>query len=641
MACRAGLAELQAEVILTEPEQNSTKAGKQGVACIQAYLASLDGSPGVYRMLDERGQVLYVGKAKNLKNRVRSYTTLTGQNHRIAKVIESTASMMFLTTRTETEALLLEQNLIKQLKPKYNVLLRDDKSFPSILVSKSHSFPQIKKHRGAKSEEGNYFGPFASAEAVGRTLSQLQKVFLLRNCSDSVFSNRSRPCLLHQIKRCSAPCVGKISDVEYGEMVKDAERFLSGKSFRMQEQLATEMAEASEKLDFERAAVLRDRIKALTQIQMVQGINPRLVKEADIVGIHEEGRQACVQVFFIRAHQNWGNHAYFPRTGSGAGKHEILQAFLAQFYSNKTPARLIILSNSIEDPELMEEVLSGKRGSAVKITVPVRGEKVLLSMHAARNAREALAMKVAEAATHTKLLAGLGQFVGMPQSPNRVEVYDNSHIQGKNPVGAMIVVGQEGFMRHAYRKFNFRNAELTPGDDFAMMNEVLDRRFKRLQREDPDKLSGNWPDLIIVDGGKGQLGEATGVLEELGVADVAVVGVSKGRERDSGNERMHFPGGVVRTLHSRDPILYFIQRIRDEAHRFAIGAHRAKRSKSLSANPLAEIPGVGAARKSSLLAHFGSAAAVGRAGVDDLRAVSGISKALARKIYDHFHDRTN
>lgn len=623
---------------LTDTDPGAAQPGKRGVACIQACLVSLDSSPGVYRMLDDRGQVLYVGKARNLKNRVRSYATLAGQNHRIAKVIEATASMMFLTTNTETEALLLEQNLIKQLKPKYNVLLRDDKSFPSILVSRSHRFPQIRKHRGAKSEKGSYFGPFASAEAVGRTLSQLQKVFLLRNCSDSVFTNRSRPCLLHQIKRCSAPCVGRISEDEYGEMVKDAERFLSGKSFRMQEQLAVEMEDASKRLDFERAAVLRDRIKALTQIQTVQGVNPRLVKEADIIGLHEEGGQACVQVFFIRGHQNWGNHAYFPRTGSGAGKNEILQAFLGQFYSNKTPAKLILLSNSIDDPELMEDMLSGRRGSTVRIAVPMRGEKALLAEQAVRNAREALAMKVAESATHAKLLAGLGQFAGLQQPPARIEVYDNSHIQGQNPVGAMIAVGQEGFIRDAYRKFNFRNARLSPGDDFGMMAEVLNRRFKRLQKEDPDRLSGDWPDLVMVDGGKGQLGEAIGVLEELGVADVAVVGVSKGRDRDAGHERMHFPGGRVRTLNSRDPVLYFIQRIRDEAHRFAIGAHRAKRSRSLSATPLSEIPGVGSTRKSALLAHFGSAAAVGRAGIDDLRAVNGISKALAQTIYEYFHD---
>ena len=624
---------------MVETVAESSGDEKLGVACIQACVASLDGSPGVYRMLDSRGQVLYVGKARNLKNRVRSYTTLAGQNARIAKVINSTASMMFLTTRTETEALLLEQNLIKQLKPKYNVLLRDDKSFPSILVSGTHKFPQIKKHRGARSEKGNYFGPFASAEAVGRTLSQLQKAFLLRNCSDSTFSNRNRPCLLYQIKRCSAPCVGHISEEAYGLLVKHAEEFLSGKSIRMQEQLAEEMSGASARLDFERAAVLRDRIKALTQVQTIQGVNPRLIKDADVIGLHQEGGQACVQVFFIRGHQNWGNHAYFPRTGSGAENHEILQAFLGQFYSNKTPPRFIIISDPVEDHELMEDVLTERRGTSVKILVPARGEKALLVENAVRNASEALAMKVAEIASHARLLEGLARLAGMAQPPNRVEVYDNSHIQGKNSVGAMIVVGPEGFVRHGYRKFNFRRPSLSPGDDFAMMREVLNRRFRRLQKEDPDRLTGEWPDLVIVDGGKGQLGQITGVFEELGIADVAVMGVSKGPNRNAGDERIHLPGTGARVLQSKDPVLYFIQRIRDEAHRFAIGAHRAKRSKSMSATALSEIPGVGATRKSALLSHFGSAAAVGRAGVNDLKAVSGISKALARTIYDYFHDQ--
>ena len=611
---------------------------KRGVECIQAYAAKLDGSPGVYRMLDERGQVLYVGKARNLRNRVKSYSTLSGQNPRIAKVINSTASMMFLTTRTETEALLLEQNLIKQLKPRYNVLLRDDKSFPNILVTRTHDFPQIKKHRGAKAEKGDYFGPFASADAVGRTLSQLQKVFQLRNCSDSTFANRNRPCLLHQIKRCSAPCVGKISRSEYGVMVAEAERFLSGKSTRMQQNLAAEMADAAGQLDFERAAVLRDRIRALTQIQTVQGVNPRVVKEADIVGLHQEGGQACVQVFFVRANQNWGNHAYFPKTGAGADNREILQAFLGQFYANKTPARFIILSEPIEDPELMKELLSDRRGSPVGILVPQRGEKALLTENAVRNAKEALAMKMAEAAANSRLLDDLGRIVGVSQPPERIEVYDNSHIQGKSPVGAMIVVGREGYVRRAYRRFDFKNQELSPGDDFAMMREVLERRFKRLQKEDPDRESGEWPDLLLIDGGKGQLESVQHVLEEQGINDVAVVGVSKGRQRNAGNERLHFADGRTRALQSNDPVLFFVQRIRDEAHRFAIGAHRQKRSKSMSATILSEIPGVGAARKSALLSHFGSAAAVGRAGFEDLKAVTGISKSLAQKIYDHFHD---
>ncbi len=610
---------------------------KTGVKLIQSYVEALDGSPGVYRMLDERGEVLYVGKARNLRNRVRSYTTLAGQNHRISRVIDSTASMMFLTTRTETEALLLEQNLIKQLKPRYNVLLRDDKSFPSILVSRAHAYPQVRKHRGTKSEKGNYFGPFASAGAVGRTLSQLQKVFLLRNCSDSTFSNRTRPCLLYQIKRCSGPCVGLISEAEYGTLVKDAERFLAGKSSHIQEQLAAEMSEASDRLEFERAAVIRDRIAALTQIQSVQGINPRQVREADVIGLHQEAGQACVQVFFIRANQNWGNHAYFPRTGSGAEGPEILQAFLGQFYGNKTPSRLILLSEQIEDLELMEEMLSEKSGSRVRIAVPVRGQKAVLTANAVRNAREALAMRVVETAAHGKLLAGLGSAIGLDQAPGRVEVYDNSHMQGQNAVGAMIVVGPEGFVRSSYRKFNFRDPETRPGDDTGMMREVLGRRFERLSREDPDRETEEWPDLLVIDGGKSQVSSVTSVLEDLGIQDMSVVGVSKGRQRNAGLEQLHLPDGAIRALQPRDPVLYFIQRIRDEAHRFAIDAHRSKQRKSASATPIDDIPGVGAARKSALLARFGSATAVGRAGLEDLQAVKGVSRKLALTIYQYFH----
>ncbi len=619
----------------TDPD-SSTQA--TGYACIQRYVKTLDSSPGVYRMLDADSRVLYVGKARNLKARVSNYTR-PGHSGRIEKMIAATASMMFLTTRTETEALLLEQNLIKQLKPKYNVLLRDDKSFPNILVAKDHAFPQIKKHRGAKKEKGAYFGPFASAGAVNRTLNQLQKAFLLRNCSDSMFDSRTRPCLLYQIKRCSGPCVGLISDADYRESVKDAERFLSGRSTKVQEDLADQMMAASEAMEFERAAGLRDRIRALTQVQTSQGINPRGVAEADVIGLYMDGGQACVQVFFIRANQNWGNKDFYPRVGADVSPAEVMEAFLGQFYDNKEPPRQLILSDAIENADLMQQALTEKAGRKVEINVPQRGEKQELVAGALRNARESLARRMSESATQAKLLRGVAEAFDLDAPPNRIEVYDNSHIQGTNAVGGMIVAGPEGFMKSAYRKFNIRGDDLTPGDDFGMMKEVLTRRFTRLQKEDPDRDKGLWPDLLLIDGGAGQVSAVHEIMQVHGVEDIPMIGVAKGVDRDHGKEEFHRIGQRPFALKRNDPVLYFVQRLRDEAHRFAIGTHRAKRAKAVGATPLDEIPGVGAARKRALLAHFGSAKAVSRANLADLKAVEGISAGLAQKVYDFFHDK--
>ncbi|MDD9718354.1 excinuclease ABC subunit UvrC [Dinoroseobacter sp. PD6] len=610
-----------------------------GHARIQAYLKTLDGSPGVYRMLDAQSRVLYVGKARNLKARVSNYARPSGHSARIARMISETASMMFLTTRTETEALLLEQNLIKQLKPRYNVLLRDDKSFPNILVAKDHAYPQIRKHRGRKATKGAYYGPFASAGAVNRTLNQLQKAFLLRNCSDAMFESRTRPCLLYQIKRCSGPCVGYISEEDYAASVRDAERFLSGKSTEVQERLAVQMTEAAEAMEFERAAALRDRIRAMTQVQSAQGINPRGVSEADVIALHLENGQACVQVFFIRANQNWGNRDFYPRTGAGAEAPEILEAFLGQFYDQKDPPRQILLSHPIDNHDLMADALGEKRGRKVEILVPKRGEKAELIAGAERNARESLARRMAESATQTKLLRGLAEAFDLDAPPKRIEVYDNSHIQGTDAVGAMIVSGPDGFLKSQYRKFNIRGTDLTPGDDFGMMKEVLQRRFQRLLKEDPDRESEAWPDLLLIDGGAGQVSAVAEILGDLGVEDVPFIGVAKGVDRDAGKEEFHRPGARPTALRHNDPVLYFVQRLRDEAHRFAIGTHRAKRSKSVSRTPLDDVPGVGAKRKRALLAHFGSAKAVSRANLSDLKAVEGVSATMAQTIYDFFHDQ--
>ncbi|RRH73901.1 excinuclease ABC subunit UvrC [Falsigemmobacter faecalis] len=623
--------------MMDERPETEGESRLTGHALIADQVRRLDGSPGVYRMLNAKNEVLYVGKARNLRARVSNYARPSGHSGRIARMISETTAMMFLTTRTETEALLLEQNLIKQLKPRYNVLLRDDKSFPNILITAHPGYPQITKHRGRRSGPGHFYGPFASAGAVNRTLTQLQRVFLLRNCPDTMFASRTRPCLLYQIKRCSAPCTGEISEPDYQALVEDARRFLEGKSTRIQADLAGQMQAASEAMEFERAAALRDRIRALTAVQQGQAVNPRSLAEGDVVALHLEGGQACVQVFFIRANQSWGNRDFYPRTGAGAEEPEILQAFLAQFYDAHEPPRQILLSHEVEDPDLLSDLLSQKAGRKVEILVPKRGEKAELVENAARNARESLGRRLAETTAQSKLLAGLAEAFELDAPPKRIEIYDNSHIMGTNAVGGMVVAGPEGMMKGEYRKFNIRGEDLTPGDDFGMMKEVLTRRFARLLKEDPERASPSWPDLLLIDGGAGQISAVAEVLAGMGVEDIPFIGVAKGVDRDHGKEEFHRPGQRPMALPRNHPVLYFIQRMRDEAHRFAIGTHRAKRAKSMMATPLDEVPGVGAARKRALLAHFGSAKAVSRAGVPDLMAVEGISASLAQKIYDFFN----
>ncbi|MEM5476337.1 excinuclease ABC subunit UvrC [Pacificibacter sp. AS14] len=624
---------------MTEDTQSHpVKDVPKGHKVIEGYLRQIDGSPGVYRMLDPEHNVLYVGKARHLKNRVSNYARIHGHSARIARMISETSQMMFLTTRTETEALLLEQNLIKQLKPRYNVLLRDDKSFPNIMVTKDHEFPQISKHRGKKARKAAYYGPFASAGAVNRTLHQLERVFLLRNCSNAEFEGRTRPCLQYQIKRCTAPCVGKISKEDYLEMVSDAEKFLQGKDKGMQQRLAAQMQSASDAMEFERAAALRDRIKAMTQVQTAQGINPRTVTEADVIGLHMDGGQACVQVFFIRANQNWGNRDFYPRIAADNNASEVLTAFLGQFYDQKEPPKQLILSHDIEDRELLQEAFTDKLGQKVEIIVPQRGEKADLVSFALRNARESLGRKVSESAAQARLLKGVAHAFDLPQVPTRIEAYDNSHIQGAHAVGAMVVAGPDGFIKSQYRKFNIKDDTLTPGDDFGMMKEVLTRRFQRLLKDDPERKGDTWPSLLLIDGGAGQVSAVQEIMDDLGVADIAMVGVAKGEFRDHGKEEFYRTGKRPIALQRNDPVLYFIQRIRDEVHRFAIGTHRAKRSKALIANPLDGVPGVGATRKRALLAHFGSAKAVASANLVDLTAVDGISSKVAQTIYDFFHE---
>jgi excinuclease ABC subunit C len=618
---------------------NGPPTALTGYDLIHGYLRSLDSSPGVYRMLDADSRVLYVGKARNLRARVSNYARPGPHSPRIARMISETASMMFLTTRTETEALLLEQNLIKQLKPRYNVLLRDDKSFPNILVTKDHDFPMIRKHRGAKSQKGDYYGPFAGAGAVNRTLSQLQRVFLLRNCSDSDFETRTRPCLQYQIKRCSGPCCGMISKPDYALSVKEAENFLQGRTKGIQEALAAQMQAASAEMLFERAAALRDRIKALTQVQSAQGINPQNTAEADVIALHTDGGQACVQVFFIRANQNWGNHDYYPRISGEEDMAEVMEAFVGQFYAGREPPRMLILSHGLDNDDLMAAALAEKAGRKIEIVVPQRGEKAELVQNALRNARESLARKMSETATQSRLLKGLAEAFDLPKVPQRIEVYDNSHIQGAHAVGAMVVAGPDGFDKNQYRKFNIRGEDLTPGDDFGMMKEVLTRRFQRLIKEDPDRSTGTWPDLLLIDGGQGQVSAVRQIMDDMGVSDIPMVGVAKGLDRDAGKEEFHRTGKPVMALRHNDPVLYFIQRMRDEVHRFAIGTHRAKRSKAIGATPLDDVPGVGATRKRALLAHFGSAKAVARANLADLKAVDGVSANMAQVIYDYFHEQ--
>ena len=624
-------------------------ANRTGVALIAAKVRLLPDSPGVYRMYDASGELLYVGKARSLKKRVASYTKLAGQSNRIARMIAMTAQMEFITTATETDALLLEANLIKRLKPRYNVLMRDDKSFPHILLTGDHAFPQVLKHRGARSRQGDYFGPFASAGAVNATLNALQKAFLLRSCSDSVFESRTRPCLLFQIKRCSAPCTGEISGEAYAELVAEARDFLKGRSRKTQQQLVRLMDEAAANLDYEAATIYRDRIRALTQVQQHQGINPQTVSEADLFAAWAEGGQICIQVFFIRAGQNWGNRAYFPRHDRDLPTEEVLDAFLAQFYEDRQPPRMVLLSHDAPGKALLAEALTIRAGRKVAVGVPRRGEKRELIEHAMTNAREALGRRLAESSSQRRLLEGVAEVFGLEQAPERIEVYDNSHIQGSKAVGGMIVAGPEGFMKSQYRKFNIRDAEMAAGDDYAMMREVLTRRFTRLLKENdgdgnaadtgPEETRPDaaWPDLILIDGGAGQLKVALEVLSELGIDSVTAVGVAKGPERDAGRERFFMAGRRDFMLEPRNPVLYYLQRLRDEAHRFAIGSHRARRSKAIGTNPLDEVPGVGPGRKRALLKHFGSARAVARAGLADLESVDGISTRVARAVYDHFH----
>ena len=667
---------------LEEEQAGSLAAGRDAIV---AAIKQAPSRPGVYRMIDARGDVLYVGKAKNIRKRITAYARPTGLDTRIERMIAATRTLEFVVTRTETEALLLEANLIKRLRPRFNVTLRDDKSFPYILITSDHWAPQILKHRGARSRPGQYYGPFASVWAVNRTINALQRAFLLRSCSDPFFESRSRPCLLYQIKRCSAPCTKEIDFPDYGALVREAHAFLSGRSKSVKDQLAGAMEKASEALDFEHAAIYRDRLAALSAIQSQQGINPRTVEEADVFAVHQQGGFTCVEVFFFRTGQNWGNRAYFPKADKSLGAGEVLSAFLAQFYDDKQAPRVILISHAIEDQALLAEALCTKAGHKVEISLPQRGEKKDLIAHALANAREALGRKLAETSSQQRLLNQLAETFGLQRPPRRIEVYDNSHIQGTNAVGAMIVAGPEGFRKKDYRKFNIRSTELTPGDDFGMMREVLERRFKRLmteaprdaapspERGGPDRgtrsgegsvpltptelpsaavlpLSGGgqdaepeeqdespWPDLVLIDGGLGQLNAARAVLSGLG-AQVPLVAIAKGPDRDAGRETFFLPDRDSFKLPPRDPVLYFVERLRDEAHRFAIGSHRTRRTKDLREAGLQEIAGIGPTRKRALLHHFGTLKAIERASVNDLMQVEGISAETARRIYEFFHE---
>jgi len=653
-----------------EPEADTTTQGngqpqtpRKGVQVISGIVKRLPMGPGVYRMIDENGDVLYVGKARSLKKRVTSYTRLQGQSNRIMRMIMATASMEFVVTRTEAEALLLEANLIKRLRPRFNVLLRDDKSFPYILITGDHEAPAIVKHRGARKRKGDYFGPFASAGAVDRTINALQKAFLIRNCSDSYYENRSRPCLLFQIKRCAGPCTGEIGLEDYAGLVAEARAFLSGRSQLVKQELAAQMETASETLDFERAAIYRDRLAALSHVQSHQGINPQNVEEADVFAVHQEGGQTCVQVFFFRTGQNWGNRAYFPKADKSLDEAAVLESFLAQFYDDKPAPRQILLSHDVAERDLLAEALGERMSRKVDVMVPRRGEKKDLVDHALTNAREALGRRLAETSSQARLLKGVAEAFDLPSPPRRIEVYDNSHIMGTNAVGGMIVAGLEGFAKAHYRKFNIKSEDLVPGDDYGMMREVLTRRFSRLLKEhertpppvgqEPESEQDNdgggapdpaatempaWPDLVLIDGGQGQLSAARETLEGLGITDVPLVGIAKGPDRDAGREKFFIPGKQSFMLPERDPVLYFVQRLRDEAHRFAIGSHRARRKKDIARNPLDDIAGIGPTRKRALLRHFGTAKAVSKAGLEDLVAVPGISEATAKLVYDHFHE---
>ncbi|OOO25465.1 excinuclease ABC subunit UvrC [Agrobacterium sp. YIC 4121] len=631
------------------------ESGLKGMDLIGEFVKHLPNAPGVYRMFNEAGDVLYVGKARSLKKRVGNYAQGRVHSNRIAQMVRLTAHMEFVTTRTETEALLLEANLIKRLRPRFNVLLRDDKSFPYILITADNRAPAIFKHRGARARKGDYFGPFASAGAVGRTINSLQRAFLIRTCTDSVFETRTRPCLLYQIKRCSGPCTHEISDQGYEELVKEAKDFLSGKSQSVKTAIARQMNEAAEDLDFERAAVYRDRLAALSHVQSHQGINPAGIEEADVFAIHHEGGISCIQVFFFRTGQNWGNRAYFPKADPSLPGSEILNAFLAQFYDDKPVPKQILLSETVEEQELLAAALGEKAGHKVTISVPQRGEKKDITDHVLANAREAHGRKLAETSSQARLLKGFAETFGLSYVPRRIEIYDNSHIMGTNAVGGMVVAGPEGFVKNQYRKFNIKSTDITPGDDFGMMREVMTRRFSRLLKEEgkPDRGQTQtptpeeaadmpfpaWPDVILIDGGQGQMTAVRAILDELGIRDcVTAIGVAKGVDREAGRERFFADGRSDFSLPPRDPVLYFIQRMRDEAHRFAIGSHRARRKKEMVRNPLDEISGIGPGRKRSLLQHFGTAKAVSRAGLNDLMAVSGISETVARQIYNHFHE---
>ena len=624
---------------------------KTGPEVIEAYVRNLPGAPGVYRMLNIHGQVIYVGKARSLKSRVANYTRYEGNPVRTCRMISATAKMEIVRTQTEAEALLLEANMIKRLKPRYNVLLRDDKTFPYILIATEHKAPQLLKHRGSRSTKGHYFGPFASVTAVERTLSAMQKAFLLRNCSDSYYAARSRPCLQHQIKRCAAPCTNQISEEDYLKLVEEARSFLTGRTKNVSKDLSEKMHQAAQNQDFEQAAVLRDRLSALALIQGQGDVSAQNVKEADIFAIHQQAGQFCVQVFFFRAYQNWGNYAFYPRADNTLSDAEVLAPFIMQFYQNRVPPKLILSSQSFEETELVEQALSERAGYPVKILTPQRGEKHDLVNHALVNAREALGRHLAETATQKKLLTGVKDAFDLKHIPRRIEVYDNSHISGTNAVGAMIVAGPEGLSKKHYRTFNIKSEDLTPGDDFGMMREVLTRRFSRLMKENPDAAPYNeteepqdsdalpdWPDLLLIDGGKGQLSAVREVFKQLDLPKtITLVGIAKGEERDAGRETFHISGKKPFMLPARDPVLYYVQRLRDEAHRFAIGTHRARRKKSFVKNPLDEISGIGAGRKRALLDQFGSAKAVSRAALGDIAQVPGISKKLAQIIYDHFN----
>ncbi|MBL0929765.1 MAG: excinuclease ABC subunit UvrC [Alphaproteobacteria bacterium] len=625
------------DIVFDEPPA----AAAQGATVLRDALTTMPGTPGVYRMLDAKGDALYVGKARNLKRRVSQYLQFHRMPHRLLRMVAETRKMEIVSTHTEVEALLLESNLIKRLKPRFNVLLRDDKSFPYIALIEDHDFPQVTKHRGSRDRKGSYYGPFASAGSVNQTLTAMQRAFLLRSCNDSIFTTRTRPCLLYQIKRCSAPCVGRIGKADYATLIGEAKAFLDGRSRDAQEKIAAKMQAASDAMDFETAAMYRDRIRALTAVQARQDINVDDLGDCDVIALASEGGQTCLQVFFFRGGRNYGNRAYFPRHDKSQDEADIVQAFLGQFYDDKPPPPLLALSHEPPERDLIEEALTAKAGRRVRILVPERGTKRKPVEHALANAREALARRMAETGAQAKLLAGVAEVFGLDAPPKRIEVYDNSHIQGAHAIGGMVVAGPEGFIKNQYRKFNIKGDGKSDvaagGDDFAMMREVFERRFGRALREDPDRSGGTWPDLVLIDGGEGQLNAAIGVLTELGIDDLNLVGVAKGPDRNAGRERFFVPGRAPFQLEPRDPVLYYLQRLRDEVHRFAIGSHRTRRAGAIQRSALDDIPGIGPRRKKALLLHFGSSAAVKRAGLADLAAVPGVGPDAAKKIYDHFH----